>query len=227
VPTFIPHLIPSYFEMPGKPKGSKNYQKEILLEIIEDVLPAGAEDWKLVLERYKDRTKDNAPRDPDDVKRYFFEKLANKCRAPTGQSCPPALVSKAQQIYRKILDSNRSGCYPTTSDAEDEDNEDEDDDEQCKPAVEVAESVAVKTKNSRNRPTQRGEAAKAIGSMAASMKLLAESEKKKLDRRQEQVLGMLALGFMLSGGQEEYIDRLPKRLKRMWQEEEADEEDMK
>lgn len=111
-PPLFPTSIPSNFEMPGKPKGSKNYQKEILLEIIEDVLPAGAEDWKLVLERYQDRTKDNAPRDPDDVKRYFFEKLANKCRAPTGQSCPPALVSRAQQIYRKVWIPIARGAIP-------------------------------------------------------------------------------------------------------------------
>ena len=42
----------------GRVQGAKNYKKEVLLEIVKEVLPTGAFAWEQVCALYKERAKE-------------------------------------------------------------------------------------------------------------------------------------------------------------------------
>ena len=106
----------------GRKKGCPNYKKDILLNVISDVLPAGQVGWTTVANRYMIATSENLLRDGVDIKRHFIEKLCNKNKKPTGESGPVADIKRAQEIYRRILVKESSSCVGgTLSDESDED----------------------------------------------------------------------------------------------------------
>ena len=55
----------------GRETGVKNYKKPLLLDIIKEVLPAGAEAWKLVAQLYWQRSQEPTLRDYNDVKTIY------------------------------------------------------------------------------------------------------------------------------------------------------------
>ena len=56
----------------GRKKGCPNYKKDILLNVISDVLPAGQVGWTTVANRYMIATSENLLRDGVDIKRHFL-----------------------------------------------------------------------------------------------------------------------------------------------------------
>lgn len=55
--------------MPGKVKGTKNYKKEILLEMARRVRPTSADMWRKVYRNFQSASGDMTDREPEDVKR--------------------------------------------------------------------------------------------------------------------------------------------------------------
>ena len=109
----------------GRASGSVNYEKELLLNIIEAIIPDGAVGWKLVAERYFIASKDEVLRDYQVIKDYFIKNLCNQGKVkPTGKSSPSDLTQQAITIYAKIKDRMHSKVYGTESD-EDEGRADE------------------------------------------------------------------------------------------------------
>jgi hypothetical protein len=72
--------------MGGKKTGNKNYNRKVLLDIISNILPTGADGWANVLETYNRVTGDTTPRTFEDIRRYFTERMCNRNR--TVSSCP-------------------------------------------------------------------------------------------------------------------------------------------
>ena len=68
--------------MPKKPQ----YKNDILLSILEKVLPANVNDWEAVCSEYQTKSGEDSLRDVDSVKRHFNEKLWNKHQKATGES---------------------------------------------------------------------------------------------------------------------------------------------
>jgi len=64
-------------------RGAKNYKKEVLLEVVKEILHAGAYAWEQVVNLYKERSGENVVCDQDDVKRHWVEKLCNEFKKPT------------------------------------------------------------------------------------------------------------------------------------------------
>ena len=85
----------------GRGRGFPNYQKDILLNIISDLLPTGALAWQRVAERYRAGSGENSDREPADLKRFFVQKVCNNNKKPTGEASGD--IKRAQDIRRRIL----------------------------------------------------------------------------------------------------------------------------
>jgi hypothetical protein len=68
----------------GRRTGIPNYNKEILLDVIERLLPTSSDDWKEVSQEYMQLSGESILRDSAEVKRQFMTKLMNKGLKPTG-----------------------------------------------------------------------------------------------------------------------------------------------
>ncbi len=68
---------------------NKQYKANILIEIVREILPASAAAWKNVALLYQARSGEQLLRDPDYIKRHWYEKLCNKGMKPTGSSGGP------------------------------------------------------------------------------------------------------------------------------------------
>lgn len=95
----------------GRQKGAVNYQNELLLDIIEEVLPVGNEDWQVVAARYRSRSSEIAFRSAEDIKRHYMDKLCMKFKKPTGASTLPPLAHRAQELYSRILTKESCGVF--------------------------------------------------------------------------------------------------------------------
>ena len=79
------------------------YKNELLLDIIEEILPKNAIHWEQVCETYRERANEDDVRDVDSVKRHFNEKLCNKHQKPTGEARAKAMVERAQTLCKRLL----------------------------------------------------------------------------------------------------------------------------
>ena len=50
----------------ARARGAKSYKKEVLLEVVKEILPAGAYAWEQVANLYKERSGENDVRYKDD-----------------------------------------------------------------------------------------------------------------------------------------------------------------
>ena len=112
-----------------------NYQNTVLLDIIGEVMPAGALQWETVAARYFEISGEAAPRDADAIKRHFNDKLCNGGKKPTGQGGSKTdLILRAQRIKLSIYQRQAIGSAGNgigiSFDGEDADlGEDDDDDD--------------------------------------------------------------------------------------------------
>jgi len=87
----------------GRSSGVPNYQTNILLNIIEDVMPMGALMWQTVAARYHTASKEPNLRDHGDVKRKFMELHKFGKAQPTGTKTVKESQARALRIYRSML----------------------------------------------------------------------------------------------------------------------------
>ena len=76
------------------------YKNNILLSILEKILPANVNDWEEVCAEYQTQSGEDSLRDVDSVKRHLNEKLCNKHQKATGESNASSLIARAQIIYK-------------------------------------------------------------------------------------------------------------------------------
>ena len=88
-----------------------NYRNDVLLTIIAEVLPVGAQMWEDVASQYQIAAGENEKRDADVIKRHFNDKLCNGNKKPTGNSGDARydLILQAQRIKLKILQNQAVG----------------------------------------------------------------------------------------------------------------------
>ena len=87
----------------GRSNGVPSYQEDILLNIIEDVLPLGSLMWQSVANRYHVLSKEPNLRDFNDVKRKFGELHKFGKAQPTGTKTVKESQARALRIYRLML----------------------------------------------------------------------------------------------------------------------------
>jgi len=107
----------------GRTLGAKNYNRELLLSIINTWKPSSSVVWETVTEQYHKKSEEDKLRDPQEVKKYFITKMCNNGIKPTGQSALEKFISDYQSVYAKILDLEGAANYG------DNDEDDKDSDE--------------------------------------------------------------------------------------------------
>ena len=109
--------------------GAKNYKNDVLIAIIEEVLPNGELGWDAVALAYQEQTREETKHDTDDLKRHWIRNLCKGMKKPTGE--PGAAndrVLRCIAIERKIMEKTYSGLVGILPDSEAEEKVDEDDD---------------------------------------------------------------------------------------------------
>jgi hypothetical protein len=101
----------------------------VLLDVIESVIPQGANEWKTVALKYQELSKEVNLRAGDQIKKYFNKDLCKDGKKPTGKGTPPMLYDRAMDINLKIRNKNKSAIWGLQSDDEDDDGDDDDDDD--------------------------------------------------------------------------------------------------
>lgn len=132
--------------LPGRP----NYQNNILISIVERLLPNGNEGWRLVALAYQQESGEEILRSEDDLKKNWFRKLCNSMKKPTGRMGADAKdrINRCIQIERKILDKTSSGVLGASSEedvapssssssADEEAKEESEDEDEVVPGTEV------------------------------------------------------------------------------------------
>jgi hypothetical protein len=73
----------------GHVTGAKNYKKEVLLVVMNEVLLSSTYKWKQVCTLYKEKSSESEVHDKDDVKCHWIEEMCNKFKKPTstGNAC--------------------------------------------------------------------------------------------------------------------------------------------
>jgi len=82
--------------MPGKQKGTKNYNKVVLIDAVQKVKPTSTKMWAKAYVEYQRQSGDPTNREPEDVKRYVWETLCRRGRKPTGLAHPDPVTGRAQ-----------------------------------------------------------------------------------------------------------------------------------
>ncbi len=83
----------------GRSNGVPNYQTDILLNVIEDILPLGSLMWQSVANRYHVLSKEPKLRDLNDVKRKFGELHKFGKTQATGTKTVNESQARALRIY--------------------------------------------------------------------------------------------------------------------------------
>jgi hypothetical protein len=68
----------------GRQPGHVNYLNDILINIMESLLPNGTKAWCLVPLAYKDESGEDTVCDEDDIHKKWIRKLCNKFKKTTG-----------------------------------------------------------------------------------------------------------------------------------------------
>jgi len=116
-------------------KGKANYKTDVLIQVVEELLPNGAQGWTEVARLYQVRTGEFTVREYDDVKRHWIEKCCNKFKKPTGNPGDPKrdMILRCQRIQERIheksssqilgVDSGGDTGLDVSTDASDDDEE--------------------------------------------------------------------------------------------------------
>lgn len=112
----------------GRAVGVPNYKNDVLINVVEAVLPDGALQWAIVAQRYQESSGERELRDSHDIKRHFttHKNLCDNGKKVTGSSAPKPQVARCQDIWQKILrKSAASNCGGGSSSDEESYSEEE------------------------------------------------------------------------------------------------------
>jgi hypothetical protein len=91
-------------------KGKANYKTDALIQVVEELLPNGAQGWTEVARLYQVRTGELSVREYDDMKQHWIEKCCNKFKKPTGNPDDPKrdMILRCQCIQERIHEKSSS-----------------------------------------------------------------------------------------------------------------------
>jgi hypothetical protein len=98
-------------------KGTANYKVDVLIQVVEELLPNGAQGWQEAAFLYQHRSGEMNLRDNDDVKRHWIEKCCNKFKKPTGVPGDPKrdMILRCQRIQQRIHSKTSSSIMGVES----------------------------------------------------------------------------------------------------------------
>lgn len=111
----------------GRGLGSKNYtprEVSILLNLVENVLPLGYQEWSIVTSQYSEwQTKNDTPVRDLQILKSKFDKLVN-AKKPTGSPDCPDPVRRAKNIAKSMQSRCAAAPLGVEDSSEDEMNDD-------------------------------------------------------------------------------------------------------
>ena len=80
----------------GRGAGVPNYKNDVLVSVIESVMPIGPAQWDVVASRYRVQSGETVLQEAQDIKRHFStNKNLNNCgKVPTGASHPSDMTAR-------------------------------------------------------------------------------------------------------------------------------------
>ena len=101
--------------MPRK-KGAVNYKNNVLIGIVEEILPNGQIAWEAVGAAYQKQSNEKEERDWNDIKKHWMKNLCNNMKKPTGSTGENGdRVCKCISIEKKIMRKTHSGFLGDSS----------------------------------------------------------------------------------------------------------------
>jgi hypothetical protein len=101
--------------MPRK-KGAVNYKNDVLIGIVEEILPNGQIAWEAVGAAYQKQSNEKEERDWNDIKKHWMKNLCNNMKKPTGSTGENGdRVCKCISIEKKIMRKTHSGFLGDSS----------------------------------------------------------------------------------------------------------------
>jgi hypothetical protein len=91
-------------------KGKANYKVDVLILVVEEKLPNGAQAWQEVAAIYQAWSGEMLLQDHNDIKRHWVDKCCNKFKKPTGTPGDPKrdMILRCQRIHKWILKKSSS-----------------------------------------------------------------------------------------------------------------------
>ena len=100
----------------GRAAGTRNYRNDLLIPIVEGILPQGAEGWRLVAASYKTASGEPDLRDHEALRENWVKKLCNNFKKPTGRTGENGdRIARCIEIERRIQEAANAailGCRP-------------------------------------------------------------------------------------------------------------------
>jgi hypothetical protein len=127
---------------------------DVLIQVVEEKLPNGAQGWQEVAFLYQQRSGELVLRDYEDVKRHWVDKCCNKFKKPTGNPGDPKrdMILRCQRIQERILkksdaavmgvESGGDDGFDLSEDSISDDAAEEDEEDLAEEEICVAESLA-------------------------------------------------------------------------------------
>jgi hypothetical protein len=163
-------------------KGKQNYKVDVLIQVVEEKPPNGAQGWQEVAFLYQQRSGELVLRDYEDVKRHWVDKCCNKFKKPTDNPGDPKrdMILRCQRIQERILkksdaavmgvESGGDDGFDLSEDSISDDEAEEDEEDMAEEVICVAESLAdgfgSRTQSRVPTPTNYGDVDGGIGIVA-------------------------------------------------------------
>ena len=97
-------------------KGAVNYKNDVLIGIVEEILPNGQIAWEAVGAAYQKQSNEKEERDWNDIKKHWMKNLCNNMKKPTGSTGENGdRVCKCISIEKKIMRKTHSGFLGDSS----------------------------------------------------------------------------------------------------------------
>ena len=113
----------------GRAAGTRNYRNDLLIPIVEGILPQGAEGWRLVAASYKTASGEPDLRDHEALRENWVKKLCNNFKKPTGRTGENGdRIARCIEIERRIQEAANAAILGVSSAESEHEDEDEDDD---------------------------------------------------------------------------------------------------
>jgi hypothetical protein len=104
--------LPIFSPTMARTKGSVNYKYDVLINIINELLPNGEVAWEAVCTAYFTQSKEKALRNTTDVMKHWIENLCNNMQKPTGRTGENGdRIHQCMLIEKKNYEENSFGGY--------------------------------------------------------------------------------------------------------------------
>jgi hypothetical protein len=101
-------------------KGAVNHKNDVLINIVEEILPNGELGWEALAIAYQAKSNEETQQDTTDVKKHWMKNLCNSMKKPTGWTGENGdRICRCIAIKKKIMRKTHSGFLGVLSDEDD------------------------------------------------------------------------------------------------------------